>query len=55
MAVIGINYTGCDHDYEDDGTRINIDPSDSNYLKYEKEDTRKECISLKFIEMRNYE
>lgn len=35
MAVIGINYSGSDHDYEVDGTRIDIDPSDANYLKYE--------------------
>ena len=35
MAVLGINYSGCDHDYGDDGTRIEIDPSDANYLKYE--------------------
>jgi len=35
MAVIGINYDGCDHDYDDDDNRIEIDPSDPRYLKYE--------------------
>ncbi len=35
MAVIGINYSGCDHDYDDNGERIEIDPSDPRYLKYE--------------------
>jgi hypothetical protein len=35
MAVIGINYSGCDHDYDDNDDRIEIDPSDPEYLKYE--------------------
>lgn len=35
MAVIGINYSGCGHDYDDNGERIEIDPSDPRYLKYE--------------------
>jgi hypothetical protein len=35
MAVIGINYSGCDHDYDDNDERIEIDPSDPRYLKYE--------------------
>lgn len=35
MAVIGINYSGCDHDYDDNDERIEISPSDPRYLKYE--------------------
>lgn len=35
MAVIGINYKGCDHDYDPDGNIIEIDPSHDSYLKYE--------------------
>lgn len=35
MAVIGINYSGFDHDYDEDGNRIEIDPLSSSYLKYE--------------------
>ena len=35
MAVIGINYSGTDHDYDKDGNRIEINPSDPSYLKYE--------------------
>ena len=35
MAVIGINYSGCDHTYGDNDERIEIDPSDPKYLKYE--------------------
>ena len=35
MAVIGINYDGCDHAYDGQGERIEIDPSDPSYLKYE--------------------
>lgn len=35
MAVIGINYSGYTHEYDDNGTRIEIDTSDSRYLKYE--------------------
>jgi hypothetical protein len=35
MSVIGINYSGCDHDYDDNDERIEIDPSDPRYLKYE--------------------
>ena len=35
MAVIGINYSGCNHNYDDNGERIEIDPSDPKYLKYE--------------------
>jgi hypothetical protein len=35
MAVIGIRYSGCDHDYDDNDERIEIDPSDPEYLKYE--------------------
>jgi hypothetical protein len=35
MAVIGIKYSGCDHDYDDNDERIEIDPSDPRYLKYE--------------------
>lgn len=35
MAVIGINYSGCDHDYDENDERIEIPPSDPRYLKYE--------------------
>jgi hypothetical protein len=35
MAVIGINYSGTTHDYDVNGERINFDPSNPNYLKYE--------------------
>ena len=35
MAVIGINYSGCDHYYDKNDERIEIDPSDPRYLKYE--------------------
>lgn len=35
MAVIGINYSGTTHDYDVNGERIDFDPSDPNYLKYE--------------------
>lgn len=35
MAVIGINYSGTTHDYDVNGERIDLDPSDPNYLKYE--------------------
>lgn len=31
MAVIGINYSGCDHDYDDDGNRIELNPSTFKY------------------------
>ena len=31
MAVIGINYSGCDHDYDEDGNRIELDPSNLVY------------------------
>jgi hypothetical protein len=27
MAVIGISYDGCSHDYDDDGNRIELNPS----------------------------
>jgi hypothetical protein len=27
MAVIGISYDGCDHDYDDNGNRIELNPS----------------------------
>ena len=44
MAVIGINYSGYDHDYDDNDERIEIDPSDPSYFKYEsvRLHTRKE-------------
>ena len=35
MAVIGINYSGYSHDYDDNDERIEIDPSDPRYFKYE--------------------
>lgn len=35
MAVIGINYDGFAYDYDDNGEKIKIDPSDPKYLKYE--------------------
>ena len=35
MAVIGINYSGYSHDYDDDDNRIELDPSDPSYFKYE--------------------
>jgi len=35
MACIGINYSGTTHDYDVNGERIDFDPSDPNYLKYE--------------------
>lgn len=35
MAVIGINYSGFTHEYDDDDNEIQIDPSDPRYLKYE--------------------
>lgn len=35
MAGIGINYSGTTHDYDVNGERIDFDPSDPNYLKYE--------------------
>ena len=35
MAVIGINYSGWTHTYDDNGERIGIDPTDPAYLKYE--------------------
>ena len=42
MAVIGINYSGCDHDYDDDGNRIELNPSTFKYesvrLHIRKED-----------------
>lgn len=35
MAVIGINYSGSDHYYDNNDERVEIDPSDPRYLKYE--------------------
>jgi hypothetical protein len=34
MAVIGINYSGYSHDYNENDERIEIDPSDPRYFKY---------------------
>ena len=31
MAVIGISYSGCDHTYNDDGERIELNPSTLEY------------------------
>ena len=31
MAVIGINYSGCDHDYDENGNRIELNPSTFEY------------------------
>jgi hypothetical protein len=31
MAVIGINYSGTDHDYDDDGNEIKLNPSTFKY------------------------
>lgn len=35
MAVIGINYSGFTHEYDDNDERIEIYPSDPRYMKYE--------------------
>ena len=35
MAVIGINYSGFTHEYDDNDNEIQIDTSDPRYLKYE--------------------
>ena len=35
MAVIGINYSGTTHDYDVNGERIDFDPTNPKYLKYE--------------------
>ena len=31
MATIGINYSGCDHDYDEDDNRIELNPSTFEY------------------------
>ena len=31
MAVIGINYSGCDHDYDEEDERIELNPSTFKY------------------------
>jgi hypothetical protein len=48
MAVIGINYDGYDHTYDDNGNRIEIDPSDPSYLKYESVSLRTNSGSFVF-------
>lgn len=35
MAVIGIIYSGCTFNYDEDGNEVQIDPLDPSYLKYD--------------------
>lgn len=46
MAVIGINYSGTDHDYDDDGNRIELNPSTFKY-KSVRLHTEKEKLEFK--------